>query len=195
MRKTIFLLFIVAAISLTIFYGYRFFSVKSNSYEEPNYTEKKEEISNEEAVRIGYDLWGKAKSAYWKWGFEYETENDMVKNYYINDNDYSKVLNYSEKTNIFNSDALNIYENYVGVIKKEDGVYLIQADRGADIFYIDSILEIDSIEKDKITFNVISRYKGSEESPELSNMTSKITKFIISNIDGTWKVQEFNMVD
>lgn len=161
-------------------------------------------LSEEEAMKIGEELYEKACKSYY--GI-YETkdfsENNMTEYVYyskLQDNSFQidelgsyKKLLVDDMKKVFASeefDSLYYMKSAYYVVGSDSNYYMESLGVGGNPTYIDSKLSIADIRDDVIMFNV-SSYYNVEDYNDLDEM--KESKFVIKKENGEWKVSDFTI--
>ncbi len=183
--------------------------------EEDNKTQssvtKEVTLSNEEALRIGQELYNAAKSIYWKENIEYvkdnqsENEYDNVVQVIMDGKIYSQIANYDSFVgNKFTANGEAALRTYLGILATKDNdkivYYIPLAERGGNVSYIDTYLEVSSITADQIIFNARSKYYPDGVAYNPNELTSNIKTeektsiFVIrKSSDNIWRIESFTL--
>lgn len=156
-------------------------------------------LSTQEALTIGNEMYKKAKNCYWN-GVKYSENSsyDIDKN----GSSYYKITNINEIKSVLVDEAFSDFLNKKLIKEKDGEYYIVAADRGGDISYLDNELKIDSITENKIEFTSIEKYCANEEdygvynsSNDVKDIITKEYKFVLVKESGKWKVSGFTLPD
>ena len=159
----------------------------------------KNTITETEALEIGKKMYKEATNLYL--GIVTNGQNgtfEIDPNINI-EGKYSKIINANIIKEVFSKNGLFQFLNNNEFIIENDGdYYIINANRGGDITYIDNELKIIDINDNSITFISTEKYNTNEYNPNdaeqgLENaITNKIPYlFSIVKEDGKWKVESY----
>lgn len=166
------------------------------------------------ALEIGNERYKEATNFY-TGGLDYENETVPVGDY----RGY-KITNINEVKELFTNEKFDKYvgrtqddsDNFNSIVEENGEFYRLDADRGGDIFYIKTVLMPNIIDENKMIFNAISyslseigekkmtqeKWNLMETSPDeflksvySSDINIENDKFVLTNENGTWKVDEF----
>lgn len=171
-------------------------------------------LSEEEAMKIGEELYDKASAIYFHRGYE-EEPNDSgqaifyIKNsdgsfsaadtdYFYNTNEYPyEKLAVDKIKKVLSNDNFKYFCSKFEIEEYQGDYYKIGGDRGSDLMYTGTELKIVSISENKIVFNAISTYLlkfedafGDVPVSELET-EDKSEEFEIILENGSWKVNSF----
>lgn len=168
------------------------------------------------ALEIGNEKYKEATKFYSMIGLEYDGDTYLTVAGY----DVNKITNIDDAKEVFTDSKFDKYvgrkedssDNMNAIIEESGEFYRIGADRGGDIYYIKTVLMPNIIDENKMIFNAIS-YSLSEigekkmtqekwnlmgTSPDeflksvySSDINIENDKFVLTNENGTWKVDEF----
>lgn len=185
----------------SLFLYNKFYIEKNNSIKKE--TEEKKEtkkeikesdnlLSENEALKVGNELWQYAFNT--SWGKTFKPDLELITNYeevksYFTDDFYAN--NSFSETNYE-------FDEFFGIVKNQDGsIYSYAGSRGGDQQYLDTKLLIKNNSQNEIIFKAISNYcDGSiyDDSSECASKKISETKeqeFVIKKIDNEWKIKYF----
>ena len=197
-------------------------SNNTNTVVEDNKIYDSELLSEEEALKIGNELYKKAGEIFIRRGGSIEMENvsDDIRgsvgykknddnsfsrvddnSFFYNNKDYYRYVKLviSDVTDILSSKLFIDFCNDFEIIKYNNEYFRIEGDRGSNMLYGGTELNVISISNDKIVYDAVSSYYLNADdvfnhvSISEAQIEKKNNKFELILENGSWKVNEFTM--
>ena len=177
-------------------------SVENNKKSSDNEEDIYNTLSNDEALKIGQQLWNYAYDTLWCKNFNYSSEltnlGDGHQGY--------EIINYDEVRNNFSNDF--VYKDESGKTRSWEErfeQYVINGkvydpsgcSRGSDMNYGETQLSVKSITSNTLIFNSLSTYCNDvmwneNNSCKDEKITKKVEEdFSLKLVDGNWKISNF----
>lgn len=158
-------------------------------------TDNYSDISDEEAYRIGNELYKKAADSYGS-GVKVDKSKLIKDKYY-------RVENIDEIKSIYTENEFQNYISKNAQLEEIDGVfYQTNEEREKDITYLVTELKLDVVTNEDMVFVALDKYNtGSSEYDksinelDSSNVEIRRRNFVLKKEDNNWKVEEYTLAN